>query len=61
MFADSSSMVMPPDIHYDFAFTRISYRLSYDTAFELKEMLLADLRSGRWRPGERLPAERQIM
>ncbi len=24
-------------------------------------MLLADLRSGRWRPGERLPAERQMM
>jgi DNA-binding FadR family transcriptional regulator len=35
--------------------------LTTDTAFQLKEMLLADLRSGRWRPGERLPAERQLM
>ena len=35
--------------------------LSTDTAFQLKEMLLADLRNGRWRPGERLPAERQMM
>ena len=35
--------------------------MSTDTAFQLKEMLLADLRNGRWRPGERLPAERQMM
>lgn len=35
--------------------------MSTDTAFELRELLLADLRNGRWRPGERLPAERQMM
>jgi DNA-binding FadR family transcriptional regulator len=35
--------------------------LTTDTAFQLKELLLADLRNGRWRPGERLPAERQMM
>jgi DNA-binding FadR family transcriptional regulator len=35
--------------------------VSNDTAFQLKEMLLADLRRGRWQPGERLPAERQMM
>lgn len=35
--------------------------MSTDTAFQLREMLLADLRNGRWRPGERLPAERQMM
>ena len=35
--------------------------LSTDTAFQLREILLADLRNGRWRPGERLPAERQMM
>ncbi|MET0964123.1 MAG: FCD domain-containing protein [Noviherbaspirillum sp.] len=35
--------------------------MTTDTAFQLKEMLLADLRNGRWRPGERLPAERQMM
>lgn len=52
---------MPPDIHYDFAFTPPRHSLSTDTAFQLKEMLLADLRRGRWRPGERLPAERQMM
>jgi len=52
---------MPPDIHYDFAFTSPCPPLSTDTAFQLKEMLLADLRNGRWQPGERLPAERQMM
>ena len=52
---------MPPDIHYDFAFTSPFDALSTDTAFQLREMLLADLRNGRWRPGERLPAERQMM
>ena len=52
---------MPPDIHYDFAFTSSFDALSTDTAFQLREMLLADLRNGRWRPGERLPAERQMM
>lgn len=52
---------MPPDIHYHFAFTPPGPTLSIDTAFELKEILLADLRNGRWRPGERLPAERQMM
>ena len=52
---------MPPDIHYDFAFRPPACPLSTDTAFELREMLLADLRNGRWRPGERLPAERQMM
>ena len=35
--------------------------MTTDTAFQLREILLADLRSGRWRPGERLPAERQMM
>lgn len=35
--------------------------LSTDTAFHLRETLLADLRRGRWQPGERLPAERQMM
>jgi DNA-binding FadR family transcriptional regulator len=35
--------------------------LSTDTAFILRETLLANLRNGRWRPGERLPAERQMM
>jgi DNA-binding FadR family transcriptional regulator len=35
--------------------------LSTDTAYVLKETLLANLRNGRWRPGERLPAERQMM
>ncbi len=52
---------MPPDIHYDFVFTSPGPTLSTDTAFQLREMLLADLRNGRWRPGERLPAERQMM
>jgi DNA-binding FadR family transcriptional regulator len=52
---------MPPDIHYDFAFTSTMAAVSTDTAFQLREMLLADLRNGRWRPGERLPAERQMM
>lgn len=52
---------MPTDIHYDFAFQPPCHPLSNDTAFELKELLLADLRNGRWRPGERLPAERQMM
>jgi DNA-binding FadR family transcriptional regulator len=52
---------MPPDIHYDFAFTSYFDALSTDTAFQLREILLADLRNGRWRPGERLPAERQMM
>ena len=54
-------MVMPPDIYYDFAFTSSFDALSTDTAFQLREILLADLRNGRWRPGERLPAERQMM
>lgn len=31
-----------------------------DRSFALKEQLLADIREGRWRPGERLPAERQL-
>lgn len=35
--------------------------LTIDTAHLLKETLLANLRNGRWRPGERLPAERQMM
>lgn len=35
--------------------------LSIDTAFALREKLLANLRNGQWRPGERLPAERQMM
>jgi DNA-binding FadR family transcriptional regulator len=35
--------------------------LSIDTGYLLKETLIANLRSGRWRPGERLPAERQMM
>lgn len=35
--------------------------LSIDTAFALREKLLANLRNGHWRPGERLPAERQMM
>lgn len=52
---------MPADIHYDFAFQPPCHPLSTDTAYLLKEMLLADLRNGRWRPGERLPAERQMM
>lgn len=52
---------MPPDIHYDFVFISTDATLSTDTAFQLREMLLADLRNGRWRPGERLPAERQMM
>ena len=52
---------MPSNIHYDFAFQPRGRPLSTDTAFELRELLLADLRNGRWRPGERLPAERQMM
>ena len=52
---------MLPDIHYDCAFGPPAHPLNTDTAFELREMLLADLRNGRWRPGERLPAERQMM
>ncbi|MDB5822814.1 MAG: deoR-like helix-turn-helix domain protein [Herminiimonas sp.] len=35
--------------------------MNTDTAFVLRETLLANLRNGRWRPGERLPAERQMM
>jgi DNA-binding FadR family transcriptional regulator len=35
--------------------------LTIDTAGLLKEILLANLRNGHWRPGERLPAERQMM
>ena len=31
-----------------------------DQGFALKEALLADLRRARWRPGERLPTERQL-
>ena len=31
-----------------------------DRGFALKESLLADLRRARWRPGERLPTERQL-
>lgn len=31
-----------------------------DQSFALKELLLADIQSGRWRPGERLPTERQL-
>ena len=31
-----------------------------DQSFALKERLLADLRRARWRPGERLPTERQM-
>ena len=44
----------------DFLHSRLR-PLTTDIAFQLKEMLLADLRNGRWRPGERLPAERQMM
>lgn len=35
--------------------------MTTDTAYLLKETLIAQLRNGRWRPGERLPAERQLM
>jgi DNA-binding FadR family transcriptional regulator len=35
--------------------------LTTDTAYLLKDTLLANLRSGHWRAGERLPAERQMM
>lgn len=31
-----------------------------DRSFALKEALIADLRRARWRPGERLPTERQL-
>lgn len=31
-----------------------------DQSFALKELLLADIRGARWRPGERLPTERQL-
>jgi Transcriptional regulators len=31
-----------------------------DRAFQLKEYLLQNLRSGRWSPGERLPTEREL-
>lgn len=31
-----------------------------DRAFQLKEFLLQNLRSGRWSPGERLPTEREL-
>ena len=31
-----------------------------DQSFALKEALLADLRRARWKPGERLPPERQL-
>jgi DNA-binding FadR family transcriptional regulator len=31
-----------------------------DPAFELREILLANLRNGRWRAGEQLPTERQM-
>lgn len=31
-----------------------------DQSFALKELLLADIQGGRWRPGERLPTERQL-
>ncbi|MDB5774250.1 MAG: GntR family transcriptional regulator [Herbaspirillum sp.] len=31
-----------------------------DSTYRLKEALLADLRNERWRPGQRLPTERQI-
>lgn len=34
--------------------------MSNDPGFMLKTALLENLRSGRWRPGERLPAERQM-
>jgi len=33
---------------------------SSDPAYLLKEELLENLRDGRWRPGERLPTERQL-
>lgn len=50
------------DIHYYLhSPSTPDHPLSPDTAFRLKEMLLADLRRGRWQPGERLPAERQMM
>ena len=35
--------------------------LTIDTARLLRETLLANLRNGRWRAGERLPAEHQMM
>jgi len=55
-------MVRPLRILYDlrFHFTP-GLDLTTNTAFQLRELLLADLRNGRWRPGERLPAERQMM
>lgn len=34
--------------------------LSVDPVFALKETLLANLRSARWHPGEKLPTERQM-
>lgn len=34
--------------------------MTTDPSFALKESLLADLRRARWRPGERLPTERQM-
>lgn len=56
------AVARPADIHYDLRFLiKFGPELSTDTAFHLKEMLLADLRRGRWQPGERLPAERQMM
>ena len=56
------SVVSLTDIHYHLhSHSNPGHPLSTDTAFRLKEMLLADLRRGRWQPGERLPAERQMM
>jgi len=56
------SVVSLTDIHYHLhSPSNPDHPLSTDTAFRLKEMLLADLRRGRWQPGERLPAERQMM
>ena len=34
--------------------------LSRDPAFALKQALLANLRDGRWKPGEKLPTEREM-
>jgi DNA-binding FadR family transcriptional regulator len=34
--------------------------LSIDPVFNLKEILLVNLRNGRWRPGEKLPTERKM-
>jgi DNA-binding FadR family transcriptional regulator len=50
--------------HFDY-YLQVPFKqhdpLTIDTAHLLKETLLANLRSGRWRPGERLPAERQMV